>query len=391
MLYFREVFMTQTCHTPIAIIGGGLGGLTLARVLHVHGIASVVYEAEASSNERGQGGLLDMHEYNGQLALKAAGLYEQFLKHVLPGADCQRILDKNGTVLQEETDKGNGKRPEIHRGELRRILLESLPAGAVKWGHKVVSVAALGKGKHQVTFTNGNSATADLLVGADGAWSKVRSLLTSVKPEYTGVTMIELYLFDSVRRHQKSAEAVGLGTLMSLAPGKGILAHREANGTIHAYAAFQRSEEWLSQIDFSNPKLATERIASEFSDWTPALTALITDGETNPVPRPLYALPVGHRWDRVPGVTLIGDAAHLMSPFAGEGANIAMFDGFQLAKFIAENSNHPEAALAAYENEMFPRGASAAAESEKNMNLFFSENTPDCVVEMFNHWKKPQP
>jgi 2-polyprenyl-6-methoxyphenol hydroxylase-like FAD-dependent oxidoreductase len=201
--------------------------------------------------------------------------------------------------------------------------------------------------------------------------------------------MIELYLFDSMSRHQKSAEVVGLGTLISLAPGKGILAHRESNGTIHAYAALKRSEEWLSQIDFSNPKSATDRIATEFSDWAFALTSLITDGETNPIPRPLYALPVGHRWERVLGVTLIGDAAHLMSPFAGEGANIAMFDGFQLAKFIAANPNDTEEALAAYEKEMFPRGASAAAESEKNMNLFFSENTPGCVVEMFNSWKKP--
>jgi 2-polyprenyl-6-methoxyphenol hydroxylase-like FAD-dependent oxidoreductase len=78
-------------------------------------------------------------------------------------------------------------------------------------------------------------------------------------------------------------------------------------------------------IDFTDAAAATARVAAEFDGWTPELTALITDAETAPIPRMIYTLPDGHRWDCVPAVMLLGDAAHLMPP-AGEGANLAMFD-----------------------------------------------------------------
>jgi 2-polyprenyl-6-methoxyphenol hydroxylase-like FAD-dependent oxidoreductase len=127
--------------------------------------------------------------------------------------------------------------------------------------------------------------------------------------------------------------------------------------------ALNKPEDWIASIDFSDPATALARVAKEFDGWAPELTALITDGETDPVPRPIYALPVEHRWDRVPGVTLLGDAAHLMSP-SGEGANLAMYDGAELGKAIAANPGDVEAALIAYEKDLFPRSASEAAEAE---------------------------
>ncbi|HEX7666263.1 MAG TPA: NAD(P)/FAD-dependent oxidoreductase, partial [Polyangiaceae bacterium] len=331
--------------TKIAIIGAGLGGLVLARVLHLHGIASVVYEAEASASARTQGGMLDIHSYNGQLALADAGLTDAFRAIIRPGGEATRVFDARGTLLLDQPDDGSGLRPEVPRGELRRILLESLPAGTVQWGKKLASVRALGGGKHELAFTDGTKAETSLLVGADGAWSKVRALVTDVKPHYVGTTYVETYLYDADTRHAATAEVVGTAAMIALAPGKGIMAHREAGGVLHTYVALVKPKEWAEGIDFDDPAKAKAAVVAEFEGWPTAFTALITDGETPPVPRVLHALPLGHRWDRAPGVTHVGDAAHLAPP-DGEGANFAMFDGAELAKAIAAHPDDVERALA---------------------------------------------
>src|SRR3984885_9932982 len=367
-------------NTPVMIIGAGLGGLTLARVLHVHGIRATVYEAEASANARAQGGMLDIHENNGQLALKAAGLFKEFVELIHAGAQATRVLDKDGNVLLDEPDDGTGGRPEGPRGELRRILLESLPGDTVRWGHKVIAVSRLGGGRHIVTFADGSSLTSDILVGADGAWSRVRPLLSDEKPTYVGVTFIETYLYDGDTRHQASAKAVGGGALFAVMPGKGILAHREPNGALHTYVELNKPKDWIDSIDFSDPVTALASVAEEYAGWAPELTALITDSETDPVPRPIHALPVEHSWARVPGMTLLGDAAHLMIP-SGEGANLAMYDGAELAKAIAANPGDLEAALIAYEKDLFPRSASEAAEAERILKLCLGPNAPQSLVD----------
>jgi len=366
--------------TPVAIIGAGLGGLTLARVLHVHGIPVTVYEAEPSAQARTQGGQLDIHEHNGQLALAAAGLTDEFRAIIHEGGEATRMLDARGTVLLDQPDDGTAGRPEVLRGDLRQILLDSLPAETVQWGRKVAGVRPLGDGQHELTFADGSTVTTSILVGADGAWSKIRPLVSDATPEYTGTTFIETYLYDADERHPATAEAVGGGAMYALTPGKGIVAHREAGNILHTYVQLNRPAEWVAGIDFTDTAAATARVAAEFDGWVPELTALITDGETTPVPRTIYTLPDGHRWDRVPGVTLLGDAAHLMPP-AGEGANLAMFDGAQLGQAIAAHPDDIEAALASYEAALFPRSDAEYADAHEILDLCLGDRAPFGLID----------
>jgi 2-polyprenyl-6-methoxyphenol hydroxylase-like FAD-dependent oxidoreductase len=375
--------------TPVTIVGAGLGGLVLARVLHVHGVAATIYEAEPSAGARAQGGQLDIHEHDGQLALKEAGLFDAFRSIIHAGGEASRVLDRHGAVLLDEPDDGTGGRPEVLRGDLRRILLDSLPGETIHWGRKVSDVRPLGDGRHELTFADGSTLSSGLLVGADGAWSRVRPLLSDAKPDYAGTSFIETYLYDADARHAAAAKAVGAGTLFALAPGKGIFAHREAGSVLHIYVALNRPAEWFAGIDFSDAAAAVARIAAEFEGWAPELTALITDGETAPALRILHTLPIAHRWDRVPGVTLLGDAAHLAPP-AGEGANLAMFDGAELGKAITAHPLDIEAALTAYEAALFPRSQSAAAGAYEILELLVGDRAPFALVEFFTQASAPQ-
>ncbi|WP_329222990.1 FAD-dependent monooxygenase [Streptomyces sp. NBC_01485] len=370
-------------HHRIAIVGAGLGGLSLARVLGVHGVESAVFDLDASPTARAQGGMLDLHEESGQEALRAAGLYEEFRALILPGGEATRVLDKDAVVRFERDDDGNGGRPEVDRGALRALLLGSLPDGTVRWGAKVTGARALGDGRHEVTLEDGSAFTTDLLVGADGAWSRIRPLLSATRPAYTGVSFVEADLRDADVRHPASAGVVGGGSLFALGAGRGVLAHREPDGSLHVYVALRVPEDWADGVDPAGTEAAKSHVLGHFADWDKSLRALIADADGPLVPRPVHALPVGHRWERVPGITLLGDAAHLMSPFAGEGANLAMLDGAELGLALAAHPGEPEAALAAYEEKLFPRSAAAAAESARNGVSLFAEDAPQAVVELF--------
>lgn len=373
----------MTSHYPIAIIGAGLGGLTLARVLHTGGIASAVFDLEASPEARTQGGMLDIHDDSGQEALRAAGLHDRFRTLIHPGGEALRIVGPDGTVRLAEEDDGTRGRPEVDRGRLRDLLLNSLPAGTVHWGRKATGARPLGDGRHEVTFADGATITTDLLVGADGAWSRVRELVSDAVPAYTGISFIETDLLDADTRHPASAALVGGGFFISLGDGKGFLAHREIDDSLHVYTALKTGQDWLESIDFTDTDSAKKAVLAHFDGWDESLRALVADADGPLVPRRIHALPVGHRWDRTAGVTLLGDAAHLMSPFAGEGANLALLDGAELGRAIIAHSGDIEAALAAYEQALFPRSEASAAESAANLDLMFSDNALQRLLDQF--------
>ena len=373
----------------IAIVGGGAAGLTLAAILQKQSIPFTVYELDGSPNERNQGGTLDLHPQGGQLALRQAGLWDEFVKHARPESDVMKVVRNDGEVLWDgngpdakavsEEDKYNN-RPEIDREKLKDILIAAVRPEHIQWGRKLKQVAELGDGKFDLHFADGAVEKGfDLVVGADGAWSKVRALLSDVKPFYSGISAAELRATDADKKHPWISGYVGAGSLFSFGEGRAIQSQRVGDGTIRTYASVRQPESFLKDcgIDWTNPAVARkEYVERYFGDCGADLKRLMLESSDLLVERALYMLPVGFKWEGKKGVTLMGDAAHLMTPFAGVGVNAAMCDSLELANaiigFVQGGKGSLEEAIKSYEVEMFVRGEGFAKKTMRGLQGHFS-------------------
>lgn len=187
-----KICMSSVDGKKIAVVGGGPGGLTLARLLQQRGAEISVYERDLSRSARVQGSALDLHEDSGLAALEAAGLMDEFWANYRPDLDRLRLADAKGTILHDHSRRmsGPGKRPEIERGPLRDLLLDSLQPGTVQWDCKLES-AEIKNEQVLLRFAGGKTATADIAIGSDGANSRLRELVTPIRPEYVGVSLVE--------------------------------------------------------------------------------------------------------------------------------------------------------------------------------------------------------
>ncbi|MFE2410172.1 FAD-dependent oxidoreductase [Kitasatospora sp. NPDC059408] len=381
-----ETTKAPTSRPRIAVIGAGPAGLTCARVLQLRGIDVTVYDADASVDARDPGGTLDLHADSGQIALEDAGLMEAFAELARPEGQAKLRLDHRGAVLASFVpDEGDVAAPEIDRGELRAMLAAHVEPGTVRWGRKLVAAVPLGEGQHRLEFADGASAEADLVIGADGAWSRVRPLVSDAVPRYSGVTFLEVRFDDVERRHPRVAELVGDGHVFANnGNGRAIIVQRNGGDRVRGYVGIRAALDWhvAAGVDPADAEAVRGFLRAEFSDWAEELLLLVTDGDGGCVNRPLHALPAPLAWEHVPGVTLVGDAAHLMSPFGGHGANLAMLDAAELARAIAEEPTL-DAAVIRYETAMFARSGPLAVGANEALERFFASGSyiPDHAAE----------
>ncbi|KAE9362722.1 salicylate hydroxylase [Stipitochalara longipes BDJ] len=344
-------------HKPrIAIIGGGPAGLTAGVLLHKHGVPFTIFELrqKPTPEELAQPiGMLDLHEKSGLAAIRKCDLYNEFLPLTGDCASVMKISDKDGNIAYTHGDEGKNDRPEISRHALNQLLISKLPAEAIKWGHKLLSATSSARSGHtevELDFGEHNKQIFDYVIGADGAWSKVRNLLTDAKPEYYGRQIITVSIKQITQKYPHLAELVGPGTFFAMGNRHGVVVQRGSQNSARMYIYFTTPDEQfgvssgLASETAASVKTTMLRDNTLLGQWGPKIKELVTvacdeDLKNNPGEkvdiRPVYGLPIGYVWEHNPGATLIGDAAHLMPP-SGGGVNLGMLDAVLLSQAIVK-------------------------------------------------------
>ncbi|WP_433519593.1 FAD-dependent oxidoreductase [Nonomuraea sp. CA-143628] len=360
----------------IAVIGGGPAGLTFARVMHRHDHPVTVFERDPAPDARPPGGTLDLHEGLGQRALDKAGLLGEFQALSRPEGQAMRILDTDGTVLRDwRPGPDERANPEIDRGQLRDLLIGPLD---VQWGRGVTEVVPGTPDGVLVHFADGRQERFDLVVGTDGAWSRVRPALSPVTPHYTGVTSVETSLDDVDTRHPGLARLIGDGSVAVYGVNRSLTAQRNSGGHVKVYTKFRAPLDWQASLDQADAEAVRSSLLALFDGWTAPVLDLLRHG-TAFVHRPFYVLPVSHTWDHVPGVTLLGDAAHLMPPL-GVGANLAMLDGAELAESIAAAPGDLDEVVRVFEEQMWARAGKWAKITTAGLERLVSPDPAEALA-----------
>jgi len=378
----------------ITIIGAGPGGLTLARLLQLKGVDVKVYERDKDKSVRQQGATLDLHEDSGLLAIRNAQLLEEFKKLFRPGADVLRLVDSrlkihlDGHLEDKADDFGDEThRPEIDRAPLRDLLIGSLQEGTIVWNSKFTDLKPYANG-WDIYFENGNSTYADLVIAADGANSKIRKYITGIQAVYSGVTIVEGNIYNAEKNAPRLWELTKGGKVFAMGGSKTIILSAKGEGSLSFYTGTKENEDWVRTcgIDFEKKQQVYEWFNIRFGDWSNEWHELFETDESYFVPRPQYHFPINQSWTALSNLTMLGDAAHRMPPYAGEGVNQAMKDALELTEALTNNHfENVQEAIASFEKKMCLRISDITNATLKNTVVMHSENALKKMLAFFNN------